>query len=247
MPAEILADQAWQRGQIPTPKVLRTCLRTDLFERLAHDHRRRCEELTCKFLGEVEIVGILQHVVSMKEAVRIAFSCAVLYAGRPDLDFPPPVKVRVSPLMFDENYLPTEAKGRWAGYVSARTAEVWLSTRMLHHSFKEHDGYHMPIHEFAHVLDFGILEPTRRADGIPRDLSLLKRAAWSRVLNRVRSRAGVKTDIFTMDPHAKNNAAEAFACATEAFFEQPRALRTWDDELYAMLSEFFRQDPAGAF
>lgn len=48
-----------------------------------------------------------------------------------------------------------------------------------------------------------------------------------------------------LDPYAATNPAEFFAVATEAFFEQPRAMQQHHPELYDELKRFYQQDPAG--
>ncbi|MFO0628882.1 MAG: zinc-dependent peptidase [Polyangiales bacterium] len=47
-----------------------------------------------------------------------------------------------------------------------------------------------------------------------------------------------------IDPYGARNEAEFFAVATESFFERPRALRRALPALYALLADFYRQDPA---
>ena len=47
-----------------------------------------------------------------------------------------------------------------------------------------------------------------------------------------------------IDPYGARNEAEFFAVATESFFERPRALRDALPALYALLADFYRQDPA---
>jgi hypothetical protein len=243
MPLEQLRDEPWQR-RIPTPALLRACLDTDLYRRLPDDHRIHCEERILHFLERVEIVGILEHRVTVLEAVRVAFSCGLLYAGRPEWSLPPKMSVRISPKGFDEQRIPTDGKVKWAGWVCPSKAEVWVSTQSIGVSFKSADGYHAPIHEFAHVLDFGILEPGREADGIPRDLGLSRRAPWLGALDRVKQRVSEADGDRIVRRYAASHPAEAFACVVEAFFERPAELREWDSGLYAMLSTFLNQDPA---
>src|SRR5688572_19795099 len=243
MPLHHLREEPWKQ-RIPTLAMLRTCLDTELYRRLPDDHRERCEEQTRVFLDQVEILGILDHIVTNLEAVRVAFSCAVLYAGRPEWDFPPKLSVRISPMGFDKDYVPCAGKSKWAGWVCPRTAAVWIDRRVIDSSFRKDDSYHAPLHEFAHVLDFGVLEPRRKADGIPRDLNLLKRDAWLAALRRVRDRVSKKAERRVVDDDAARNPAESFACVVEAFFERPKELRLWDREVYQMVSDFLKQDPA---
>jgi Mlc titration factor MtfA (ptsG expression regulator) len=52
--------------------------------------------------------------------------------------------------------------------------------------------------------------------------------------------AGLPTLI---DNYGTTNPAEFFAVITEAFFEQPRALKRKHPALFAQLQRFYRQDP----
>jgi Mlc titration factor MtfA (ptsG expression regulator) len=59
-------------------------------------------------------------------------------------------------------------------------------------------------------------------------------------------RAADETGIPTLlDTYGATNPAEFFAVSTEAFFEQPRALRARHPKLYAELRNYFHQDPIG--
>ncbi|MDJ0521752.1 MAG: zinc-dependent peptidase, partial [Planctomycetota bacterium] len=46
-----------------------------------------------------------------------------------------------------------------------------------------------------------------------------------------------------LDAYAATNEAEFFAVATETFFEKPRRLARKHPDLYAVLRDYYRQDP----
>jgi Mlc titration factor MtfA (ptsG expression regulator) len=48
----------------------------------------------------------------------------------------------------------------------------------------------------------------------------------------------------TLSSYAGINPGEFFAVATEVFFDDPRGLQREHADLYAVLSEFYRQDPS---
>ena len=104
------------------------------------------------------------------------------------------------------------------------------------------DGKNLVLHEFAHQLDFENLV----ADGTPALETRGAYIAWARVmsveLNALRHAddTGLPT---LLDRYGATNPAEFFAVATEAFFEQPLALRERHPALFAELGGFFRQDP----
>ena len=105
------------------------------------------------------------------------------------------------------------------------------------------DGHNVVLHEFAHKLDMR----DGAADGAPylRDGAQIK--TWSRVMSAEYRRlvedtqAGEPT---LLDAYGATNAAEFFAVATECFFELPRRMRSEHPELYAVLSGYYKQDPA---
>ena len=47
-----------------------------------------------------------------------------------------------------------------------------------------------------------------------------------------------------LDKYGATNEAEFFAVATEYFFDKPRDMERHEAELYAVLRDFYRQDPA---
>ena len=51
-------------------------------------------------------------------------------------------------------------------------------------------------------------------------------------------------EVTLLDHYGATNRAEFFAVATECFFEQPHAMQRQHEELYAVLRDFYLQDPA---
>ncbi len=104
-------------------------------------------------------------------------------------------------------------------------------------------NHNLVLHEFAHQL-------TRHGDrrhGVPpiEDPNLERR--WHKVFVKEYRRL-VEADYYgrhtLFDPYGASNRAEFFAVATECFFLQPAALRAQHPRLYAVLAEWFNQDPA---
>ena len=104
-------------------------------------------------------------------------------------------------------------------------------------------GYNVVIHEFAHVLDMG----DGASDGVP-PLPAGKREAWLEVLEAEYAQLcdAVDRDEHTLlDPYGATGPDEFFAVSAETFFVTPRALRIAHPRWYALLADYFRQDPAG--
>lgn len=236
-------DRVWDPGHPPDARLLPIGLDCDMYRRLTSAQRLLCDVRIRKFLALTEILGVLNHVVTVREAVRVAFSCALLHAGRPEWEFPPKVSVRVSPVAFDKQLVPCP-KGTMGGFVVARKSELWLSTRDAAFSFEHPDGYHLPIHEFAHVFDYGVLGSGKRFDGVPSVIGVEERRAWVEALARARTRAGTPPEKPFLRSYAATETCETFACSLEAFFERPREFRAWDAGFYRLIANLLQQDPA---
>jgi Mlc titration factor MtfA (ptsG expression regulator) len=101
-------------------------------------------------------------------------------------------------------------------------------------------GHNVVYHEFAHKLDMG----DGLVDGTPVFDDDAARQRWIEVCTRVfealqEGRAGE-----VLDPYARVNPGEFFAVATETFFDRPIELEAAHPDLYDVLREFYRQDPA---
>jgi len=84
-------------------------------------------------------------------------------------------------------------------------------------------------------------------DGTPRITDPAAYRRWVEVctkeLDHVR-RASVRGEPTLLRGYAGTNPAEFFAVATEVFFDRPAAMEQERPELYEVLREFYRQDPA---
>jgi MtfA peptidase len=105
------------------------------------------------------------------------------------------------------------------------------------------DGQNVVLHEFAHQLDYldGL------ADGTPPLRHQEDYQQWHDVMTREFERLKAESEYGhpkVLDSYGATNHAEFFAVATEAFFEKSRQMYSRHPELYAVLSEYYGQDPA---
>ncbi|MBX7256628.1 MAG: zinc-dependent peptidase [Candidatus Hydrogenedentes bacterium] len=105
------------------------------------------------------------------------------------------------------------------------------------------DGNNLILHEFAHQLD--------HEDGVTNGTPLLDdedaQAEWGRVLSGEFEQLwrDVEQNRRTLiDDYGATDPSEFFAVVTECFFERPHALQKRHPELYDVLRQFYRQDPA---
>ena len=104
-------------------------------------------------------------------------------------------------------------------------------------------GYNVVYHEFAHKLDMqdGVADgtPRLRDRGEYRDWVKTCSSEYLRLLTDVKK--GRRT---FLDEYGATDEAEFFAVATEHFFDQPLPMIKSAPELYRVLKEYYRQDPA---
>lgn len=104
-------------------------------------------------------------------------------------------------------------------------------------------GYNVVYHEFAHKLD--MLDGT--ADGTPPLRNRAEYRDWVRTCSReyLRLRHDIEYGKQSfLSAYAATSEAEFFAVATEQFFDQPLLMIQNSPDLYRVLKEYYRQDPA---
>lgn len=222
----------------PFPESWRRLLaqRYDHVDRLPERLRSRFDDDLRIFLAEKRISGIgVEATPELK--LLVAASAVTLSLGWPDYEWEQLTEVLLYPQNFDRDY-GFERKDL------AGEAHPWgtviLSVPALEESFADpDDAYHVGLHEFAHLLDLD----QARFGGIPVGLPAQRGPEWTALVEKEmeRLRRGGKS---VLDPYGAENPAEFLAVAVEAFFEAPLALRQRHSELYALLAEYFAQDPA---
>jgi len=104
-------------------------------------------------------------------------------------------------------------------------------------------GHNVIYHEFAHKLD--MLDGA--ADGTPPLRDRAEYRDWVQTCSREYLRLKHDTEkgrTSFLDAYGATNEAEFFAVATEHFFDRPRQMAAHAPDLYRVLQEYYRQDPA---
>jgi Mlc titration factor MtfA (ptsG expression regulator) len=221
----------------PFPEAWRTLLRqwSDHYSRLPDDRRTRFEDDLRIFLAEKPISGVGVEVTD-ELRLLVAASAVTLSLGWPTYEWEQLNEVLLYPDDFDRDY--EIGKDELAGQ-----AHPWgtliLSVPALYESFEiPDDGYHVGIHEFAHLLD---VDQTH-FDGIPVGLDEARARDWVAVMEKEMDR--LRKGRSALDDYGAHDPVEFLAVAVEAFFEIPQVMRRRHREVYAILSAYFRQDPA---
>ena len=104
-------------------------------------------------------------------------------------------------------------------------------------------GKNLVFHEFAHQLDMR----NGAIDGTPPLQDQEQARRWHKVMTAEFNRlikASERGRATLLDDYGATDEAEFFAVATECFFDQPVEMARRHKELYALLRDYYRQDPA---
>lgn len=165
----------------------------------------------------------------------VAASAATLSAGWPEYEWLQVAEVLLYPDSFDRDFVvgPRELAG-----LADHWGTVVISAPALRHSFEdESDGFHVGLHELAHLLQ----EPASPS-GIPRGVRTAEVRQWDEIYRR--ELEAVRLGESVLDPYGGSGTREFFPVAVETFFERPGPLRERHEVLYMFLQAYFGQDPA---
>ena len=223
---------------IPFPSSWRDFLRADsaYYRGLDDQGKAAFERDIVLFLSDNTIAAIGGAAVAWQTRLQIGSGVASMLHGRPRWEPPLPDGVTVYPgSSFDRNY--QAEKGNIAGQAPERGPLLITEESLKRGPADRGAGRNVLIHELAHFFDRehrmggGYLWRSRRGRG----------ASWAGFMTLEWRRHLQHGSI--LPSYAALNEAEFFAVACEMFFENPGPLHDAHPELYAVLRDFFNQDP----
>jgi len=143
---------------------------------------------------------------------------------------------------FETALEPLETMGPVSGQAFHQGPVILAWDAVLHGGRAEH-AFNVVYHEFAHKLDM----QDGAADGTPRLRDRAEYRDWVKTCSQEYLR--LLKDVEKgkrpfLDEYGATDEAEFFAVATEHFFNQPLQMIRAAPELYRVLKEYYRQDPA---
>ena len=247
-----------QRAEIrkrPFPPQWEAFVRSNVahYRMLDAAERSELNAMTQVFLEEKQWEGCGGLQLSDEIRVTIAAQACLLQLGLPHdyyrnvasiLVYPSTVVLpQHNPGVFERVDAPLEAPGPILGQAFARGPVILVWDAVLHGARHPEQGHNVVYHEFAHQLD--MLDGA--ADGTPPLPESDQFSEWvevcSREFQRLRGLAEKGHHTF-LDAYGASSEAEFFAVATEEFFDRPLALRQHAPDLYRVLGDYYRQDPA---
>jgi Mlc titration factor MtfA (ptsG expression regulator) len=224
-------------------QVFRDILINDVpfYERLSPEKKREFEERMMHFLATTRITGVKTDVEDI-DKVYIAASAIIPIFGFPNWEYPNLNEVLLYPESFNHDFEQTGHDRNILGVVGegAYNNIMILSKNDLRQAFINRSGKeNTAIHEFVHLID----KSDGYVDGIPENFVNRQYVMpWlQHIQKEIRKIIENQSDI---NPYGITNDAEFFAVASEYFFERPDLLEEKHPELYKLLAEFFRQQPA---
>ncbi|MGD8862994.1 MAG: zinc-dependent peptidase [Myxococcales bacterium] len=241
--------------QEPFPETWREIMRRQVghVQYLSPDETKHLEDLVQVFLAEKHMEGCGGLKLTDEIRITVAANACILLLGlshdmyrRVDSILVYPTTVRAperEPGVFEVPMQAADPRHPLLGeaHTQGPVIIVWDAARRG--SRHPRSGHNVVFHEFAHKLDMLDGE----VDGTPPLRGTARLRRWAEVCSRVylelreRAERGERTLI---DHYGAHSEAEFFAVATETFFERGRELQQRHPELYDVLKDFYRQDPA---
>lgn len=236
-----------QSGPLPEDWADIVRCRVPIMARLPAPMRERLDGHVRVFLAEKAFVGCQGMTVNDTVRVTIAAQACLLLLGQDGGEvFPRLHRVLVYPGPFivpRRRVLPggvvSEGREALAGESWAEGQVVLAWSEVEAGAADPDDGRNVVLHEFAHQVD----QDSGAADGQPwrADASVAQR--FAAVMAAARDQACGGDDAGLFDDHARSDAAEFFAAATEQFFERPQALQAGAPAVADELARLYGVDP----
>lgn len=221
--------------------------RWDTWSLLDVAEQQRLERLIGSLLGSLRWEASQGFTLTAEMQLLIAAQASLLLLGLELDEYPATTSVIVHPSTV---VLPRRRVVAGSGVVSGGPQRldgqahfrgpVVLSWQAVERGLRNPSfGENVVYHEFAHQLD--MLDGS--IDGAPPMDAGSQAQRWHEVLTDAFERLGTEGSS-VLRSYGATNPGEFFAVATEAFFTRPTLLAGSEPELYAVMGQFYGQDPA---
>lgn len=225
----------WFHARLPADSRATIAKYFTYYGRLPPAQQRRFEHLVQSFLVEKEWIGA-GITVQEEMKVMIGASAAQLLFGLPDLTLQHFDRI----VVYRAAYRDHRTGRRHQGEVNPHHGIIRISwADYLQGYARPMDAHNVALHELAHALWFEDIIPNDDDDFFDREAL----ARWKSRAHEEIGRIGRGEGKLFRD-YAGSNEEEFFAVAVEYFFEQPMLFLQEQPELYDLMRQLLRQDPA---
>ena len=226
--------------------------RVALYPHLDNSEQARLRDLLRILIAEKSWEGCKGLELSDDVRVTIAAEASILLLGLRDayfdnvqtiLVYPEPFRaLEQRPVVAD---VALQGESERLGEAHLRGPVILSWTDVQEDAAQPGFGQNLVFHEFAHQLDM----QNGEVDGVP-ILPRPLRKRWQSVMAKEFAQLRKATDRQRrpfLDPYGATDEAEFFAVVTEAFFDEPLELRKRHPDLYQLLRDYYRVEPAKWF
>lgn len=242
-----LSSKRRRRGELlaePFPAAWLDYLKRNVrqYALLSAAEQSKLRDRTRIFVAEKQWVGCGGLAIDEEMKVAIAAQACLLVLGLPHEYYYDRIR---TVLVYPDTYLhPPDMNGGWEKQIAG---EYWHRGPVIVSWKNTRDGMddrgNLVFHEFAHHLD----DIGGEMDGMPPLENAAQERRWLEVVGEEYDRLTKKAqqgEATLLSYYGAKSLAEFFAVATECFFERPVPLEQQHPELYGILRDFYRQDPA---
>lgn len=205
------------------------------------------------FVAEKQFIGCKGVEINDEIRVTIATIACLLLLNETEEYYPKLRSILVYPTgyivrttEFVGDYIVEESKENRLGESRSQDLVILSWEQIKYDLTHWQDGHNVILHEFAHQLD----QESGIANGVP----ILPRKRdyinWAKFFTKEYKRliADIETGQKTvMNPYGATNPAEFFAVATETFFEKSQQMERDLTNIYNLLKNYYKLDPARWF
>ena len=205
-----------------------------VYKMLGKDGRKRFEKRVCKFIRMKDfIAGSNIREITNEMRVMVSASAIQLTFGYPNVYF----NHFQSIILFAEEYYSTITGLYHEGEVNSGGAIV-LSWKNFKSGFSNlTDGRNLALHEMAHTLRLTNIVDNDEYDFIDRDTMQCFEESALAEMKKIENDGN---SFFRS--YGATNLQEFFSVAVECFFEQPEEFRSYNPELYLLLTRILKID-----
>jgi MtfA peptidase len=224
------------------PEEYKSILVTDVlfYQGLDENKKAEFEKRMMHFLATTRITGVKTE-VEPQDKVYIAASAIIPIFGFPGWEYNNLNEVLLYPDSFNHDFEQTGGDRSILGMVGDGAFQnvMILSRHELKQAFvNKTSKSNTAIHEFVHLVD----KTDGSVDGVP-ELFMDRKYVlpWLQLMQKEMQK--MLSDQSDINIYGATNEAEFFAVVSEYFFERPELLEEKHPELYALLTQLFKQDP----